>query len=209
MIIYNMTSTKHVRSYLVSFFCTFFFFSGIRAFSEVQLKYSSSSKNYSIQEALKVLHLLTKINNSQDHGNPSALRKAVITESELNSYIAFRIDTEREEVMKELRLRLLKNNRVEGKLFIDLEGKSIPKILKPQMTFYFMGELQVENGLVRFNIKKLFLEEQPVPVLLLDTVIFVAFKMGKLESSSINNWYELPYGIENIEVIQGQVIMYY
>jgi hypothetical protein len=58
-----------------------------------------------------------------------SIRKIVITESELNSYIAYRIETEKEKIMKEFRLKLYKKNRIEGKVLVDLRGQKIPKFL--------------------------------------------------------------------------------
>jgi len=111
--------------------------------------------------------------------------------------------------MKELYLKLFEENKIEGKIFIDLTGQEIPKALQPQMTFYFAGKLQIENARVKLDIKKLFLEEQSIPVLVLDLVIYISSKLEGMEASSINDWYELPYGIKDIKTQPGKAVIFY
>ncbi|NIM91397.1 MAG: hypothetical protein GTO17_10675 [Candidatus Aminicenantes bacterium] len=173
------------------------------------LFFSSETRNYSRQEALKVLDTLHRIQAAQLREYKGPLRRIVITESELNSYIAYRIEAEKEEIMKELHLKLFEENKIEGKMFIDLTGQDIPKVLQPQMTFYFAGKLQVEEGKVRLNIKKLFLEEQSIPVLVLDLIIYISSKIDGSKATSIHDWYELPYGIKDFKTQPGKAVIYY
>lgn len=173
------------------------------------LFFSSETRSYSRQEALKVIDALNRIQVAQLREHKGPLRQIVITESELNSYIAYRIEAEKEEIMKELHLKLFEENKVEGKIFIDLTGQEILKALQPQMTFYFAGKLQVEKAKVKLNIKKLFLEEQSIPVLVLDFIISISSKIDGSEASSINDWYELPYGIKDLKTQSGKAILFY
>ena len=166
-------------------------------------------QDYSLQEAHKVLKAIEEISNEQFRQNRGILKKIVITESELNSYIAYRIETEREEIMKELQLKLFPENRIEGKILIDLTGQKIPKFLRPRMTFYLDGKIEVEDERVKLVIKKLFLEGQPIQPMVLDLIIYIASMIENTEASSINDWYELPYGIKNIKTQKGKAIFYY
>jgi len=111
--------------------------------------------------------------------------------------------------MKELHLKLFEANKIEGRIFVDLTGQEIPKALQPQMTFYFSGKLQVENAKVKLNIKKLFLEEQSIPVLVLDLIIYISSKLEGTKITSINDWYELPYGIKDIKTQPGKAVIFY
>lgn len=165
--------------------------------------------DYSLKEALKVLRLIDKIQKEQLEKREDELRNVTVTEKELNSYFAYRIETEKEEVMKELCLKLFKDNRIEGKIFIDLSGQKIPKFLRPHMNFYLEGRLEVEDGKVRLVLKELFLENQPVQPMILDLIIYIASKISNTEASSMNDWYELPYGIKDIKTQQGKAIFYY
>lgn len=195
---HSMIQKKH-------FFWNLFF---ISLFISVFL-FSFAEQNYSLQEAQKVLKAIDKIVDEQFRKDKDSLKKIIITESELNSYIAYRIETEKEEIMKELSLKLFKANRIEGKIFIDLTGQKIPKFLRPRMVFYFGGELIVKESQAKLDFKELYLEGQPIQPLILDLIIYIASKLENTEASSINDWYELPYGIKNIETQKGKAIFYY
>lgn len=170
---------------------------------------SSGIQDYSLPEALKVLKAIEKVQSEQSKGNKDSIRKIVITESELNSYVAYRIKIEKEEIMKEFRLKLFKKNKIEGKVLIDLRGQKIPKFLRPQMTIYFGGKLEVKNGMARFDIKDLFLGGQRLELAIIDIIIRIATKMKNTKAWSINDLYELPYGIKDVEINHREVIFYY
>jgi hypothetical protein len=163
----------------------------------------------SLQEAKRVVQALDNIHEESLARANAPLKKMDFTESELNSYIAYRIASEKEEVMKELRLKLFEQNRIEGKIFVDLSGQKLPFLLKPQMNLYFEGNFEVQNGHIRLDFKKLFLEERQVPLMLLDLIIYVAAKLGKTEPTSINDWYELPVGIKDMQTGPGRVTISY
>lgn len=164
---------------------------------------------YSLKEAQKVLNLIDRIQQEQKEKWSQEIRHVVVTESELNSYIAHRIKVEKEEILKDLRLKLFDNNRVEWKIAVDLRGANLPKILKPQMNFFMGGELEVEEGYARLNLKDLFLEDQRIQVAVFDLVIFIGSKLAGSESFNMNDWWELPYGIKNIRTHLGKATFYY
>ncbi|MFW6161016.1 MAG: hypothetical protein ACOC57_07740 [Acidobacteriota bacterium] len=170
---------------------------------------TSGVEDYSIQEVQKVLKAIETVSSGQLNRDGHILRKVMITESELNSYIAYRIETEREEIMRELRLKLFPDNRIEGKILIDLTGQNIPEFVRPQMTFYLSGKVKAGDGKVKIAVKDLFLESQPIQPVILDFIISIAARIENTESSSINDWYDLPYGIKNIETQKGKAIFYY
>ena len=175
----------------------------------VILVFVHGSSDYSVQEALKVIGLIDKIQREQIEKGGTELRNVVVTESELNSYFAFRIETEKEEIMKELRLKLFEENKIEGKVVIDLKGQKLPDFLPPKMTFYLGGKLEVEQGRARLVLKKLFLENQAIQPMVLDIVIFIGSKIQNTEPFSLKDWYELPYGIKDIKTQQGKATFYY
>ena len=161
------------------------------------------------REALKVLSFLAKIQTGSPERDNVSVRERDFTESELNSYIAYRIETERSDIMKVLRLKLFEKNRIQGEIFIDLTGQKIPAFLKPKMILYFEGVLTARDGRARLDFQKLFLDSQQVPPLLLDGIIYVASKLGKSDAGSINDWYELPSGIRELRTEPGLVRVYY
>ena len=170
---------------------------------------SSGIQDYSLPEALKVLKAIEKIESEQSSGSKNSLREIVITESELNSYIAYRIEIEKEEIMKELRLKLFKGDKIEGKVLMDLRGQKIPKILRPQMTLYFEAKLEVKDGRVRFDFKDLFIEDQRIQPMTVDLIIYIGSKITNTEPWSINDWFELPNGIKDIKTGRHKAVFYY
>jgi len=161
------------------------------------------------EDARKVLEIIDRIEKDQDPASERPLRTVVVSERELNAYIAYRIETEREEIMKELSLKLLPENRVEGKIFIDLSGRKIPFFLKPQMNVYFAGMLETEGSKARIRVESLFLEEQRIKPAFLDLIIRAISKIENTEPVSIEDWYDLPYGIRKMEARLGELVVSY
>lgn len=168
-----------------------------------------SSQDYSAEEALKVLRAIERVEGESQKPWTGSLRKIAVTESELNSYIAYRIETEREEIMRELQLRLFDKNRIEGKIRIDLRGKKIPQFIRPDLNFYFSADVLVSGGLVKIDVKEVFLEDEPIKLQLLDMVIAIAARLSGEEPTSLYDWYELPYGIKDIKTQKGKATFYY
>ena len=167
------------------------------------------AQEYSLDEARKVYALIDHVENSQGGSDRPDGRHVVTMESELNSYIAYRIETEKEDMMKALKFKMLEKNKIEGWLYFDLREQNLPKILRPEMNFYFRGVIETSRGAVRLNLDKLFLEGQEISPMLLDLVFGVVARLNKVESSSINDWYELPYGIQEIKVHEGRAEFFY
>lgn len=166
-------------------------------------------QDYSRQDVDKILKTIEKVERETASGKRYSLEKITVEESELNSYIAYRIEEENERFLKELRVKLFKKNKIEGKILVDLRGENIPKFLRPQMTLYFGGKLEVKDGMVRLVLKDLFLEDQRIDPNVLDFVIALTAKIEKYEVWSINEWYELPYGIKDIETQNHKAIFFY
>ena len=166
-------------------------------------------QDYSRQDVDKILKAIEKVERETARGTKRSLEKISVDESELNSYIAYRVEEENERFLKELRVKLFKKNKIEGKILVDLRGENIPKFLRPQMTLYFGGKLEVKNGMVKLVLKDLFLENQRIDPNVLDFVIALTAKIEKYEVWSINEWYELPYGIKDIETQNHKAIFFY
>ncbi|MCJ7680324.1 MAG: hypothetical protein MUP70_06355 [Candidatus Aminicenantes bacterium] len=163
---------------------------------------------YSLEKAQKVLKIIDTVLSEQQEGRIRT-SKAVVTEDELNAYIAYRIDVEREEVMKELQLKLFANNRLEGKVAIDLRGQNLPFSLKPKMALFFSADLEIKDSSVRIHMKEIFLEGQKIEAALLDLIISIGARLSNDTASRIGDWYYLPYGIKNLRTEQGKAVFYF
>jgi hypothetical protein len=164
---------------------------------------------YSLKEAQRVLNLIDKIQLEQMEEGNREVRNVVVTESELNSYIAYRIEVDREEILKELQVKLFDDNKIDWKIVVDLKEANLPKILKPRMTFFMGGKLEIEDGNVRFNMKDLFLENQRIQIQVFELVIFIGSRLMGSDPFSMNDWWELPYGIKDIQTQQGKAKFFY
>jgi len=169
---------------------------------------SAAQTSYSLEEALKVLELIERVNSESEKDYTGPLRQVVVAESELNSYLAFRLEQE-EDVLKELRLKLFDANRIEGKILLRFERAGLSLMLEPEMTFYFSGTIKVKEEAARLAIDELFLNKEPVDPLLLDTVIYLASKLQGTENTGLSDWYDLPYGIKDVRIDKGRATFYY
>ena len=163
---------------------------------------------YSLEKAQKVLKIIDTVLSEQQEGRLRT-NKAVVTEDELNAYIAYRIDVEREEVMKELQLKFYANNRLEGKIGIDLRGQNLPFSLKPKMSIFFSADLEIRDASARIHLKEIFLEGQKIEPAILDLIIAIGARLSNETASRISDWYYLPYGIKDVRTEQGQAVFYF
>jgi hypothetical protein len=162
-----------------------------------------------LREGERVVRSLARIEEEGLRRRSGAPRRAEFSESEFNSYIAYRIAKEKEEIMKGFALRLFADNRIEGRVLIDLSGQRLPAGLKPRMHLNFEAVFRTDNGRIKVDLQKLFLEGQAVPIPLFDAVIAFAAKIGKSDPGSFNDWYELPPGLKNLRTEPGRVLVYY
>lgn len=163
---------------------------------------------YSLEKAQKVLKIIDTVRSEQQEGRLRT-NKAVVTEDELNAYIAYRIDVEREEVMKELQLKFYANNRLEGKIGIDLRGQNLPFSLKPKMSIFFSADLEIRDASARIHMKEIFLEGQKIEPAILDFIIAIGASLSNETASRISDWYYLPYGIKDVRTEQGRAVFYF
>jgi hypothetical protein len=171
--------------------------------------HTRATATYSLEEAQKVLLAIASIESSTEQPWSGPPRSLTITESEFNSYIAYRIENEKEEIMKELRLGLFDKNKIEGKIHIDLRGQDVPRYIRPEMDVYFAANLLTNNGLAKVDIQQLFLGDEPIQPLILDLVIAISARLNNEKATSLNDWYELPYGIKDIKTEKGKATFFY
>jgi hypothetical protein len=161
------------------------------------------------EQALKVLKALDAIQAESLTSNSPALRRSDFSEGEFNAYVAYRIEDAKEDVLRDLQLKLHADNRVEGMAVVDLRKQNLPSFIKPRMSLFFEGVLDVRDGKARFDFRKLFLEGQEVPLLVLDVILDIAGRMGKSDAASVRTWVDLPYGIKDLKTREGGISLFY
>jgi len=165
------------------------------------LLFSHQMKNET-RNVIKVKKIIEKIK----YNKSSEPQKISVKEDEVNSYLNYRIKKENIKRLKEMRIRILNKNIIEGKAVINLENYDKKSSV---FNIYFRGKIIVEDKYIKFDFEKLFLEEQPIPVNLLEFIVNYLSKLEGYEPLSIFSWYELPYGIKNIKTKKGEIIIFY
>jgi len=161
------------------------------------------------RDALKVQKELDRIEADHFPGKTGPMKSIQITETELNAWMAYRLEEQKEDVLRELVLKLFADNRIEGKAFVDLSKAHLPLGLKPRMNLYFSARVIVQAGAAKVEFEKLFIEGQPVSMILLDLMITVSSELGKSDAGSIKDWIVLPYGLKDLRGEPGRVRLYY
>jgi hypothetical protein len=162
------------------------------------------------QSALKLQHLLKAIEAAPPPPeDEEQLRSAEIREEELNAYIAYRLQQEKVAYLKNLRFKLLDENRLQGAIKITLAGLDLPKLLPSEVNFSFEGTLESGEEKARFNLTNLLLEDTEIRPELLDLVLVALAKAYEAEPVRINDWMALPFGIQRIDCRHQRATLYY
>lgn len=156
----------------------------------------------------RVEALIKQIETAKTGAPGDEPRKAVLDESDINAYIATQIEREKD-VLKTLRLKLLDGNLVQGNVVLDLAGLNLLNLLPPRMNLEFKGLLETVDRRGRFKVHTLFLDQQPIQPQVIDMIIAGLAGAYGMQPTSIQDWYELPYGIDKIETINGAATVYY
>jgi hypothetical protein len=159
-------------------------------------------------DAQRVLELIEHVRAASGASSADP-RTAVVTERELNGYIAHRIASEEEDVLRDLRLKLFDGNRVEGLAVIDLRGRNLPSFIKPMMNVVFAGVVEARPGMARVRFESLYLEQQRIQTALLDMVLAAVSELEGTEPLKLEDWYALPYGIKALEIRPGRLVATY
>lgn len=160
-------------------------------------------------DAMKVLQAIERIRTESAAAPHVPARSLAVSERELNAYIAYRIETEKEDILKDLRLKLFPGNRIEGLAVIDLGDRELPPFIKPMMNITFAGVVETLPGKVRVRFESLYLEQQRIQTALLDLIISAVSELEGTVPVRLDDWYELPYGISGLETGSGRLVVAY
>ena len=160
-------------------------------------------------EARRVVELIDRIEKETSAGPGPVSRKEMVTEVELNAYIAYRIASEKEDIMKELELKLFPKSKIEGRVLIDLSGKNVPAGLRPKMGILFSGTLRTQDRKVRLELDSFYLEEQKIQPAFLDLIIALVSRLEGSEPWKLDDWHALPFGIREMWTEKGRLNVEY
>jgi len=160
-------------------------------------------------DALKVKHILKTIESNQNKPGKTAPLSATITQKELNNYFAYRLAREKNPLIKTIDVVLEADNRVRGKVHVNLEGIQLLNLFGTNLKFDFDGLLETHEGAGKLGLTSLLLNGEAVSPQSLDPVLFALASFYGHEPGSIEDWYELPHGIQHIQVSKAKAILYY
>jgi hypothetical protein len=159
--------------------------------------------------AQKLIAALEKLERQKASHPSRPAGTYIVSEADLNAWIAYRIETEMEKFVRSCELHLQGGNRAEGKLIIDLSHAPASAILPSRVDLYFLASAETREGKIRITMESLFLGTQRLPPGFLDSVIAVVAGLEGQPATSLHDWYPLPYGIQRLESRTGSLICYY
>jgi len=136
-------------------------------------------------------------------------RSLTFSEAEFNAYVACRLEDEKEPYVRTAEFKLLADDRVEGRIAIDLGSKQAAGLLPQRQDLLFAARFESRDGMIRILMDKLFLGTQPLAPAFVDMIIGVVSRLQGVEPTSLEDWYELPTGVVRLSTRSGQVVVHY
>jgi hypothetical protein len=145
-------------------------------------------------------------------------RRTPFTESELNSWFAYRSGEVMPAGVSEPRVTLVGNGKVKAAATVDLETiakqRSSGRVLDPwsylggRLPVTLTGVLRTENGMGRFDLEEAAVSGVPVPAsVLADIVSYYSRTDSDPEGVRLNDNFMLPSQIKQIEMGVGQAVI--
>ena len=160
------------------------------------------------KDALKVQHLLRTIERHKPDAT-GAEQSAEVSEKELNAYITYRLKQENDPIVKGLKVGLIGNDQVKGKLNLDAAQMNLDFLVGKVMNIDFQGKVHSRNGKGRIAFSAFHLNGQVVEPSIMELVIKAAGRAYGTTIGGTDEWYELPQGVNRLDVKKDKVILYY
>lgn len=158
--------------------------------------------------AAKVLEALRMIESEQGRPSPGP-RSVSFSEAEFNAWVAYRLHEEKEEFVKSAEFKLLADDRVEGKIVLDLGNRAAGGLLSPRQDMFFSARFETREGRIKIDMDSLFLGAQRLSPAVIDAIIAVVARLQGAEPTSLRDWYDLPPGVSRLETRPGRVVVIY
>jgi len=160
------------------------------------------------KNALKVQHTLKKIEKHHQRSGQKA-QTAVVSQTELNDYIEFRLAREKDIAISDIDVTLLDRNHVGGIARLDSKSMGLELLFGDKLIIDFKGLVESRMGSARMNWHKVRLNGQSVNPEMLDKLIQTAAHYNGTRARSIRDWYEMPKGIKRVVVQNRRATLHY
>ena len=145
-------------------------------------------------------------------------RRTPFTESELNSWFAYRSGEVMPSGVSDPRVTLLGDGKVKAAATVDLEAiakqRSSGRALDPwsyiggRLPVTLSGVLRTQNGIGRFDLEQAAISGVPVPAsVVADIVSYYSRTTDDPEGVRLNDDFRLPSQIKQIEMSAGQAVI--
>ena len=154
------------------------------------------------------------------HGESAAKqeRRTTVTENEVNSYLAYEAADQLPAGVVQPTLTALGAGRISGRAIVDLDavrkagnstGLFDPRsYLTGNVPVTATGVLQASNGRGRFQLESASVGALPIPKLLLQEIVaYYSKSPDNPDGISLDDEFELPARIREIQVARGQAIV--
>jgi hypothetical protein len=134
-------------------------------------------------------------------------RSLTFSEAEFNAYAACRL--ENEPYVKSAVLKLLGGNKVEGRIGIDLGKPQASGLVPQKQDLLFAAHFETKDGRIRIGMDSLYLGTQAISPAFVDLVIGIVSSLEGVKSTTLNDWYDLPRGVQRLETRPGRIVIIY
>jgi hypothetical protein len=148
----------------------------------------------------------------------ATVRRTSVSEDEVNSWFAYRAQPLLPQGMTEPQLTIVGNGRVMGTAWVDLDAiakqRRSSAVLNPwnlvggRVPVTVAGVLHTQNGRGQFDVEETTVSGLPVPTSLLqELVAYYSRTATTPQGIRLDDPFELPANIRQIEVGQGQAVV--
>jgi hypothetical protein len=161
-----------------------------------------------------------KIAVINQHGESAGqtARRTTLSESELNSWFAFRAQPLLPTGLTQPKITIVGNGKLMGSATMDLEaiarergsgsGLDVWSYLGGRLPLSVSGILHTKEGRARFELQSADISGVPVPKTLLQELLsYYTRSAEKPQGARLDDTFELPANIKHIEVGQGQAVV--
>jgi hypothetical protein len=177
-----------------------------------------SDAKVSRQQADAFMRKIIIISDSSQTAAAAGPRRTALSESELNSWFAYHAQPLIPQGVADPRISIIGQGRVAGEAIVDLDAvakrKATGGVLDPwsyvggRVPVSVTGILHTKDGIGRFQLESAEVSGVPVPkTLLQELVAYYSRTENHPNGINMEAPFELPAGINRIEVSQGQAVV--
>lgn len=147
-----------------------------------------------------------------------AARRTPVTENELNSWMVYQAQPLLPKGVAEPSIAIIGNGKVSGRAIVDLDSVSKQKasggtldpwrLIGGRVPVTVNGTLKTKDGMGQFELESAQVSSLPVPKFLLQELLsFYSKSPNHPKGVSLDDPFQLPANIRQIEVGQGQAVI--